>query len=169
MSPPSEENAFYLATPLEDGTPAFSELAAQAGVADKGSALGAAWGDLDADGWLDLVVANRAGQPSRVFRNLGTDSQTEPPVRVLLRGSVSNPDGLGTRVGLEACGQRQERVRSPGASVLSSGEETIHFGVGTCSETVELEVRWPSGIVDRLAIEPGREPGQILAVVEGEG
>ena len=81
-------------------------------------------------------------------------------------GTRSNRDGIGARI-RSRCGDlvQYATVRS-GESYLSGNDPRVHFGLGTCSRIDEIEVRWPSGAVDRST---DVEPDQFLTVVEGKG
>lgn len=167
VRPGNERNRFFVQRQADDGTtPAFVEAAEEAGLDDADSALGAAWGDLDGDGWVDIVVANRDGSQSRVFRNLGSDSGSAP-LRIDLIGVATNPDGLGAQVIASACGLDQSRVRSQGASVLSAGEGTLHFGFAGCEEDVHLTVTWPGGETDELTAPSPQWGDEPITVIEG--
>ncbi|MCP4872216.1 MAG: CRTAC1 family protein [Proteobacteria bacterium] len=152
VRPRNEANRFFLQSP-EDGHPMFGEAGEAVGLADEDSALGAAWGDFDGDGWVDIVVANALGDSIRIFRNLGVgELDSEAPLRLRLVGTVSNPDAFGAHVTVEACGLRQARVRTQGASVLSAGSEVLHFGLADCTEDVLVTVRWPTGESDEVTV-----------------
>jgi hypothetical protein len=79
-------------------------------------------------------------------------------------GVKSNRSGIGARVYCTAGGRRQmDEVRS-GGSYLSQGDLRVHFGLGN-AETADIEVRWPSGIVDRFHTKANA----VVEVVEGKG
>jgi enediyne biosynthesis protein E4 len=109
--------------------------------ADPGSARpvagrGAAFGDLNNDGWLDVVTSN-LGDPPAVFSNKGG---REHWLTIKLRGTRSNRDGFGARV--EVNGQAQ--FAGSGGSYLSSSDKRVHFGLGNATQA-DVEVLWPSG------------------------
>ena len=132
--------------PVLPGLSRFVDVAERLGLADEGSALGSAWADLDGDGRLDLVVANREGAPVRVYRNRGVEGGLDPGrLRLRLRPLGDEIDGLGARVHLEACGAVQEGLVTGGPSVFSQGETVVHFGLGGCTEDLAVRVRWPDG------------------------
>jgi hypothetical protein len=107
---------------------------------------GLAIGDLDNDGRLDaLLVAQN--EPLVVFHN-----QTEPRghfITFRLKGTRSNRDGVGARVTLSAGGHRQVAERIGGGSYASAADPRLHFGLGSSRKVEAVEVRWPSGRVDR--------------------
>lgn len=175
VRPLVERNYLFLKDgPDEDGgapvgEPSFAEAGPDAGADDAESAFGAAWGDLDQDGWVDLVVANRLGSPSKIFRNLGRSSEGSPALRLRLRGTATNRDGFGARVSIEACGRRQIRLLSSGPSLLSHGEAVLHFGLGSCREQVSVRVEWPGGEPEAFTVAPSAIGQPPLVLVEGEG
>ena len=88
------------------------------------------------------------------------------PMSIRTVGTKSNRDGIGARVILTAGGRRQpEEVRS-GGSYLSQNDLRLHFGLGRAKQADTVEVRWPSGRIDRLSAIPAN---QIILVREGQG
>jgi thioredoxin-like negative regulator of GroEL len=109
---------------------------------------GLAVGDLDNDGRLDLlIVAER--EPLAYFHNQGPAGHF---VTIRLEGSAprSNRDAVGARVAVTAAGRRQVAQRIGGGSYLSACDGRIHFGLGEATHIEMIEVRWPSGHVDRF-------------------
>jgi len=83
-----------------------------------------------------------------------------------LRGTRSNRDGIGARVSVLAGDRKQiDEVRS-GGSYLSQNDLCLHFGIGDMKRVDEVEVRWPSGAVDRIKDVLAN---QRLFVEEGRG
>jgi enediyne biosynthesis protein E4 len=102
---------------------------------------GAAFGDLNNDGWTDIVMTALGGKPL-VFRNRGGAAHW---LTLSLRGIRSNRDGFGARVRVN--GQTQY-VTSAG-SYLSANDKRVHFGLGTAANA-SVEISWPSGIVQKM-------------------
>ncbi|MFN0105297.1 MAG: CRTAC1 family protein [Bryobacteraceae bacterium] len=105
------------------------------------AARGVAFGDLDNDGAMDIVISTLGGPPA-VFRNRSTGTRW---LTLALRGVTSNRDGAGARVFVD--GQRQDTGAS--GSYLSSNDKRVHFGLGD-KTTVSVEIHWPSGRRQRL-------------------
>ncbi len=123
---------------------------------------GAAYGDIDNDGALDLLIATNGG-PAVLFHNEGTANHG---LRVRLMGTRSNRDGIGAVVRVTAGGQTQRQMLRSGSSYLSQSELMLTFGLGSLPEAEALEVRWPSGQVDRLG---KTATNQLITVQEGGG
>ncbi len=117
---------------------------------------GAAFGDLNNDGWQDVVMTVLGGGP-QVFLN---QSGKQHWLVVNLRGTRSNRDGLGARVRVNG----QTRVATTAGSYLSASDKRVHFGLGT-AETAKVEILWPSGIRQTLN---SVHADQILEVREPE-
>jgi len=115
---------------------------------------GLAVGDVDNDGRLDgLVLAQN--EPLSYFHN---QSQAGHFVTFRLEGKPSNRDGVGARVVVESGKQRQVGHRIGGGSYQSANDPRLHFGLGESTRVKSVEVRWPSGHVDRyqdLAADTG--------------
>jgi hypothetical protein len=110
--------------------------------------------DYDRDGFLDLFVTNGNGAPPffedgphQLFRNHGSGSHW---IEIDLEGTVSNRDGIGAEIVLEAGGISQLRVQGGGIHRRSQNHQRIHFGLGKNRRVDRLTVRWPSGITQRL-------------------
>ncbi|MCC7263901.1 MAG: CRTAC1 family protein [Candidatus Latescibacteria bacterium] len=133
-----------------EGQGAYTEVSGQSGppflVAR--SSRGAAFGDYDDDGDLDLVVIN-VGGPAELLRNDG--GNREHWVRVSLQGAAGNRDALGARVRLSAGPLRLVREVRAGGSYCSQNDLRLHFGLCGKTHIDSLEVRWPGGRVETFA------------------
>ena len=108
---------------------------------------GAAFGDYDDDGDIDVLVANIAAPPT-LMRNDGAAGRW---LRLRLAGTSSNRAAIGARVEVYGGGLVQtDEVRS-GASYLSQSDLRLHFGLGDAEEVERVVVYWPSGLVEEYA------------------
>lgn len=144
---PSAQNAQNVVNHLyrHDG-PAltFSSVGAGAGVEDTLAGRGAAFGDYDGDGDVDILQASIDG-PALLYRN-----DTVAPGHRLslgLEGRLSNRDGIGTFVRAEAAGATFVREVKATTGFVASSESDPHVGLGAASEVLALTLRWPSGQV----------------------
>jgi hypothetical protein len=146
------------------GNGKFEDVTASAGAtfAAPRVARGAAYGDINNDGALDLLVSTNAG-PALLFRNTGA---TNHSLRIKLVGTKSNRDGIGSIVKLTAGNDVQSKSLCSGSSYLSSSELVLTFGLASHKQADAIEVRWPSGQVDHLA---NIAADQIITVREGQG
>ena len=121
---------------------------------------GAAVGDFNRDGKLDIVVTALSA-PAEIWMN---DSPNQNHwLELALRGTKSNRDGIGARIKIVAGGQSQYVYKSNASGYASSSAGPVHFGLGTAKMVDEVEIRWPSGTVQLLKDIP---TDQILPVTE---
>jgi hypothetical protein len=141
---------YAMPTRLYDARPGgrFADISPDAGppwdVPRVGRGLAA--GDLDNDGYCDALVVAQDG-PLAYFHN--RTRRTGRFVTLRLEGMTSNRDGIGARVTLAVGGRRQVAQRTGGGSYLSANDPRLHFGLGESDCVDEIEVRWPSGRIDR--------------------
>ncbi|MGH9698031.1 MAG: CRTAC1 family protein [Candidatus Acidiferrales bacterium] len=146
------------------GNGKFQDVTASAGAAFNAPrvARGAAYGDYNNDGAPDLVVTTNNG-PAVLFRNTGASNHS---LRIKLEGARSNRDGIGAVVGVTSAGGTQTEMLRSGSSYLSSSELVLTFGLAEKTQADAVEIRWPSGQVDKLA---NVRAGQMITVKEGAG
>jgi hypothetical protein len=116
------------------------------------SSRGAAFGDYDNDGDVDVLVINMNDRPT-LLRN---DTPPSHWITIRLVGTRSNRDGVGARVRIETAGKRQSAAVRGDGSYLSHSDVRAHFGLGQVTRVDLVEIRWPSGLVEtarRLAAD----------------
>jgi enediyne biosynthesis protein E4 len=110
------------------------------------AARGAAFGDFDNDGFVDIVINCNSGPPL-LLRNTGNHNHW---LIVNTVGTTSNRDGIGAQVRLKTDdGMQQFAIVTTGSSYLSASDKRVYFGMGKSATVMELEIDWPSGTVDR--------------------
>lgn len=130
----------------------FENVSAKWGLDLESISHGAAVGDLDNDGDLDLVV-NNFQQPASIYRN---DTGSGKSVVVELVGDKSNSHGIGARLTLNTSAGKQHRMLSSAKGYMSSDQLIIHFGLATETEIENLVIDWPSGIQQTITdVEAG--------------
>jgi hypothetical protein len=112
------------------------------GVSTPVAGRGAAFGDLNNDGWQDVLVTALGDHPL-VLMNRGGDQHW---LTITLRGTRSNRDGFGARVRVNG----QTRFATSAGSYLCSSDKRLHFGIGA-AKTADIEIAWPSGTHQTLS------------------
>jgi hypothetical protein len=172
-----ERARLFLQQPPQAGTtpygstPRFLEVAESSGIGDRYNGRGIAVADYDADGDLDLYIANQ-GAPSCYYVNQGQDGDQPPGfLRLRLRGHPDKPvavngrrlastrDAVGARATVTTTGRTQMREVQGGMGFSSQSEFVLHFGIPTTEQLQRIEVRWPSG---RTQVLEGPEAAGLL-------
>ncbi len=140
----------------------FRDVSAQCGPAfrNRVAARGAAFGDLNNDGRIDIAINCNNG-PALVLRNLANTGNHW--LSLSLVGSASNRDAIGARIRLVSSGVQQTRFVSTAGSYISASDKRVHFGLGAAKKAQSIEITWPSGTVQLLESVPA---DQILTVHE---
>ncbi len=112
---------------------------------------GAAFGDYDDDGDVDVLVSN-SNQPAVLLRNDGGSESGW--LRVVVEGSVSNRDGIGARVHVTANGVTRIAEVQSGSSYCSASDQRLLFGLGEATRAERIDVTWPSGRTSALVEVP---------------
>ncbi len=142
----------------------FEEVTAKMGKAFEAPkvARGAAYADIDNDGFLDVLLTTNSG-PAYLFHN---EEGSDRSLRIKLAGTKSNRDGIGAVVHITSGADKQTKMLRSGSSYLSQSELVLTFGLGLHTSADAVEIEWPSGQVDRLANVKSQ---QTLTVEEGKG
>ena len=125
------------------------------------SSRGLAYGDYDNDGDLDILINNQDGPPT-LLRNDGGNRNHWLTVRCV--GNQSNRSAIGTRLLLRSDSLQQVREIKAGLGYASQSDTRVHFGLGSAKQIDELEIRWPSGRVEK---RENVKVDQILRIEEG--
>jgi peroxiredoxin len=146
-----------------DGT--YLEISGVSGLDSLTDGRGCSFADLDNDGDLDVIITPVQETARLVFRNeVGQDNGF---VRVRLTGTRSAPDAFGTVVRMKTPLGTQTKIKLGGSGFVSSSDPRLVFGLGPRTgrrEKYEMEVHWPSGLVEHIS---DARPGESLHILEG--
>jgi hypothetical protein len=136
-----------------NGNGTFTDISATAGpgVTAVSSARGLAVGDLWNDGRMSAVISNMNAPPMLLVNDLGNSNHW---IAFSTIGTKSNRDGIGAKITVKA-GARifVDEVRS-GSSYISNSDMRVHFGLGAVTKVDSVQVRWPSGLLERFENMP---------------
>jgi len=140
---------------LNDGTGRFVRVGGEAGAyfADKRSGRGAAFGDYDNDGDIDIVV-NHVDLEAKATLLRNDTANGHHWFGVRLEPTRGAPEPIGALVRLTAGGRTQVRVYQPTQSYLSQNDPRLHFGLGRDTRVETLEIQWPGRTVQKLTDLP---------------
>ena len=148
------------------GNSKFKDVSAEmgSGISERFSSRGAAFGDFDNDGDLDVLVLNMNDLPS-LLRNDGGNSRNW--IKIKLIGTHCNRTAIGARVRV-VCGAhaQMDEVHS-GGSVMSQSDLRLHFGLGKAQTVDLIEVKWPT--TEKIERFSQVKANQILTIREGSG
>ncbi len=150
---------------INNGDGTFCDATKQGGavLSELRVSRGAAFGDLDNDGQIDVVVEDLDSQPM-VLKNEGDKSNHW--ITLELAAKQGNPLAIGARIKVTTGKVMQtEEIRS-GGSYLSQNDLRVHFGLGKATKVDSIEIRWNSGKIETLKDIPA---DKFYAVLEGEG
>ncbi len=144
---------------------AFKDVSAKSGAvfSKMFSGRGMAIGDFDNDGDDDVLTSNN-GEPPLLLRNQGGNRNNW--IGLQLVATKSNPAAVGAVITWQAGTLKRNRLKNSGGSYLSSHDPREILGVGSATKIDSIEIRWPSGKVDKLTNPP---LNKYVKVVEGSG
>jgi enediyne biosynthesis protein E4 len=127
---------------LNQGNLQFKNLTDSLGLGSPSFSNGAAYGDLDNDGDLDIVVNNENAE-AFVYRNLASEQSKNHFLKINLKGTAPNTAGIGSRVTIYTGSGRQMLEQMPTRGFQSSVDLQLHFGLGNIKQVDSLIIRWP--------------------------
>ncbi len=134
------------------------------GLADVITARGAAFGDLFNDGKIDVVMNNLDASPT-LLRNVNDDAHHWIEFK-LIGGAKSPRDAVGAAVFLKTGKMEQRGDVLSGGSFASSNDPRVHFGLGDAAVVDAVEIRWPSGVREKVSV-PAAD--RVYTIEEGKG
>ena len=161
----NEPHLRYRESPLllwNDKGNKFVDVSEQSGKVfqQKWAARGMAIGDIDNDGKTDVVVTENNGPAWILHNETATHNHW---ITLQLVGVKSNRDGIGAQIKITTAAGDQYATVTTASSYQSSGDKRAHFGLGSANVVKQVEIRWPSGVIQVLK---DVSPDQILTVTE---
>jgi hypothetical protein len=146
------------------GKMAFKDVSAQAGAGFSAPAAhrGAAFGDLNNDGKIDIVVTVLNGQPQLLMNRSPNHNHW---IILKLVGVADNRDGLGTKVKITTASGVQYNQATTAVGYNSSSDKRVYFGLGNAAVVERIELAWPTGVKQVLT---NVAADQILTVVQSD-
>ncbi len=143
-----------------NGNLSFTNAIEAWGLSYEGFSNGAAYGDLDNDGDLDMVI-NNIDDEAVLFENKTSDKSLANYLRIKLNGPGTNPFGLDAKLSIATNANKQFHQHTLVRGFQSSVEPFVHFGLGQDSVVHRLEVVWPDG---KIQIKEGIRANQLIAI-----
>lgn len=154
---------------INDGNGNFTKDTSSALANFEGWTYGAAFGDYNNDGWLDVILANNQdeSQENAVFKNTGTGNNW---IKIKCLGTNSNKSAIGAIVKITANinGNPVTQIRKVEANsgYASQNSLTTHFGLGNATEIQQIQIKWPSGLTENFS---GLSINSMNNLTEGTG
>jgi len=145
---------------INNGKLNFVEKGRELGLAFEGFSNGAAYGDLDNDGDLDIVVNNVNGE-ALVYQNKLSGGNS---IQVITKGEKQNPFGYGAKIWLESKNYKYYIEQQPARGFQSSMDQKLLIGLAN-NEELDVRIIWPSGKYQRLN---SIEPNNVITLKESE-
>lgn len=163
------DNHFTNSVFLNDGNGNFTKDNSSALSQHLGWTYGLAFGDYNNDGWLDIILANNENesQTNSVFKNTGSGKNW---LKIKCTGTNSNTSAIGTIIKVRAVVNgniiTQTRKVEASSGYASQNSLTTHFGLGDAAEILQVQVKWPSGLIENF---PGLNINNLHNLTEGTG
>ncbi|MFN2567300.1 MAG: VCBS repeat-containing protein [Gemmatimonadaceae bacterium] len=142
----------------------FTDKTKEWGMDRPSFSYGAAYGDLNNDGRLDLVV-NNIDAPAFIYENVGPRDDAHHYLQIRLRGDSPHPSGIGATLIVTTGGQKQHFYHTPFRGYMSTMDERLHVGLGRAGRVDSLEVIWPDG---RYQLLTDLEVDRLLALNQAD-
>ena len=148
------------------GNGSFKDVSADMGpgVSERYSSRGAAFGDYDNDGGMDVLILNMNDRPS-LLHNVGGNKQNW--IKLKLVGTKCNRTAIGARARVITGKHIQMGEVQSGASVMSQNDLRLHFGLANAKTVDTIEVKWPT--TQKIERFTNVKANQILTIREGDG
>jgi enediyne biosynthesis protein E4 len=148
------------------GNGSFQDVSSQMGpgISEQFSSRGAAFGDYNNDGGVDVLILNM-NEPPSLLRNNGGNKQNW--IKIKLLGSQCNRTAIGARVRVVTGKHAQMDEVHSGSSVMSQGDLRLHFGLGKAAQVDVIEIKWPT--TQKIERFTQIKANQIITIREGQG
>lgn len=155
-------NGTTMANKLYENLDLVNYSEADAGfIGDSTRSFSHAVGDIDNDGYYDIVVLNIDPDSSQLWQSSGGENNW---IKIDLEGTMSNRDGIGSWIETWSNGLRQVKYTTCGVGYLAQNSSSEIFGLGSFDQVDSIIVKWTSGIIDKLY---DVQANQLLSIIEG--